>query len=136
MNRLKRTWGAAGAVALFAMLSSGCIGVHSLVKPEYKNLKPVRSAAEIEITYRTPEKEHLIIGEISLNFQKTPREEVIEKLKEEAARLGADGIILEQLTTYQNNWSVSGQDPNYASKVGATRYRMGGAIYRYLRESR
>lgn len=123
-----------GLVALCLSTLVSCSGVHSLLKAEYKNLKPVRSAAEIEILHEAPEKPHNIIGEVSLNYSKISRKEVIEKLKAETARLGGDGIILKPVVKYQDNWNVTGKNSEYKSKIGATRYRLGGAIYRYLRE--
>ena len=124
------------ALMSLALLAASCTGVRSSVKSEYKNLTPRRSATEIEVHYEPPSKAHQIIGELSMNFKKTPREEVIEKMKAEAARLGADGMILEKVHTYRDEWLVSGQTPRSKSTIGARRYRLTAAIYRYLQEPR
>ncbi|MCP5061026.1 MAG: YbjQ family protein [Ignavibacteriae bacterium] len=79
---------------IFSMLFSGCYSVDFI---RYDNkIYPASTSVEV-FRSKTVNKEYVEIGELSLDAKGyifSRREDVVLRLKEEAAKIGADAIIL------------------------------------------
>ncbi|MDH4261847.1 MAG: hypothetical protein OEV78_02245 [Spirochaetia bacterium] len=94
----------------------------------------ITKVEDIVVSYSKPEKKHLIIGELSIKYNSAyKREMILNLMAKKAAKLGADGIILNTIYRANDNWSVSHHEGDTPSKFQVKLYVLSGAMYQYLK---
>ena len=107
----------------------GCLSVDTRLFE--KSCAPVRRDwSTIELGYALPVPKHKYLGEIMVQYDSGyDREEIIRRLKREAAACGADGVVLARFSRAENAWTWA--DKNMAHSFESTTYRLYSTMYRY-----
>lgn len=91
---------------------------------------PRRNAAEILIGYGIPEQRHRYLGEITVQYGSGyERAEIMRRIRLEAARCGADGILFGAFSRVENTWKWA--DKNMQDSFDTTGYRLTVTMYRF-----
>ena len=112
-----------------AVLFAGCLSVDTRLFE--KSCAPVRREwPSVELGYALPLAKHKYLGEIMVQYDSGyDRDEIIRRLKREAASCGADGVILARFSRAENAWTWA--DKNMAHSFESTTYRLYSTMYRY-----
>ena len=96
--------------------------------------EPNNAAENMKVTYTQPDNVELI-GELFIRYDAGfSRERALEKLKQDAADCGADGLILTETRTSDSYWNLTQGDANYSTTTRAKAYEITTIMYRYRRE--
>jgi hypothetical protein len=88
-----------------------------------------RTEREIAIGYALPLQKHRYLGEITIQYGSGyERAEVMRRLRIEAARCGADGILLGSFSRVENTWKWA--DKNVNDSFDTSGYRLVVTLYR------
>ena len=97
--------------------------------------KQRRKSNQIEIKYSDISEPHVILGVLTLRYNKGYKNQyILSRFQAEAAKLGADGIIFKKLKRYSSGWQMDGNRNPRASDINSSQYRRDGFMYRYLEE--
>lgn len=84
---------------------------------------------EIATGYSLPEKKHRLLGELVIQYGSGyDRQEILRRLKTEAAACGADGILLGSFSRVDSTWKWA--DKNVNDSFDTSGYRMVATMYR------
>lgn len=107
----------------------GCISVDRRIF-EPGCAPPRRSEHEIAIGYALPERKHRYLGEITIQYGSGyERNEILRRLRTEAAQCGADGILLGSFSRVDSKWKWT--DKNVNDSFDTSGYRLVVTLYRY-----
>ena len=94
--------------------------------------KPRRSANQIELKYTDISEPHVILGILTVRFNKGYKTEFINnKLRAKAASLGADGIIFKRLKRFNSGWQLDSRQNPRGGDIASAQYRRQVIMYRY-----
>jgi hypothetical protein len=120
---------------IIIFFSFSCLSVdRKIINPEKKYSKT--NPKMITISFSSPEKQHVILGELSVRFNSGyKRETALGLLTKTASEYGADGIILKPIRRINERFAVSNSSSESVdSSVHLQSYELGGIMYRYLSE--
>jgi hypothetical protein len=125
---------------IFKMLGTGIVMIMMSsclsVGERMYNVSRIEKKTKIEditVSYSTPEKKHLIIGELFMRYNSAyKRETVLRMMVKKAAEYGADGIILKSIRRVEDNWSMSHYKEETPTKFQVETYLLTGSMYQYL----
>lgn len=90
---------------------------------------PRRKPEQVAVGYSVPSVRHRFLGELVVQYGAGySREQVMSRLRQEAAACGADGILLGPLTRVDNVWKWS--DRNIRESFDTSGYRLTVTLYR------
>ncbi len=114
--------------AMLSLLLSGCLSIDRKIF-EAGCATPRRTEREIVIGYALPVQKHRYLGEITIQYGSGyEREEILRRLRMEAARCGADGLLLGSFSRVENTWKWA--DKNVQDSFDTSGYRLIVTLYR------
>jgi len=115
-----------------AIISVLCLGCMSIDRKIFERgcAPPRRSENEIIVSYSIPQQKHYYLGEITIQYGSGyERDEILRRLRIEAARCGADGLLLGSFSRVDNTWKWA--DKNVRDSFDTSGYRLVVTLYRY-----
>lgn len=115
--------------AMISILVSGCMSIDRKIF-EAGCAPPRRTEREIAIGYALPLQKHHYLGEITIQYGSGyERDEVLRRLRVEAAQCGADGLLLGSFSRVDSKWKWA--DKNVNDSFDTSGYRLIVTLYRY-----
>lgn len=88
-----------------------------------------RAPEQIAVSYSVPEEKHHYLGEITVQYGTGyERQEIMRRLRLEAAKCGADGMLLGSFSRSDSKWKWS--DKNINDTFDTSGYRLIVTLYR------
>lgn len=105
-----------------------CISVERKIFPP-GCAEPRHQPHELPISYAVPVEKHRLLGEITIQYGSGyERQEIIRRLRKEAAECGADGILLGSFSRVDSKWKWA--DKNVNDSFDTSGYRLIITMYR------
>lgn len=125
---------AAQKPATLVLLSGLCLCLAHCISVERKIFPPGcaeqrHQPHELPISYAVPADKHRLLGEITIQYGSGyERQEIIQRLRKEAAECGADGILLGSFSRVDSKWKWA--DKNVNDSFDTSGYRLIITMYR------
>jgi hypothetical protein len=119
-------WHIAAIVSCFLL---GCMSMDRKIF-EPGCAPPRRSESEIAIGYALPLQKHRYLGEITIQYGSGyERGEILRRLRVEAAKCGADGLLLGSFSRVDSKWKWADKKVN--DSFDTSGYRLIVTLYRF-----
>lgn len=116
------------AAVFFSLLHLHCLAMDKRIF-ERGCAEPRRTPEQIAIGYSLPEEKHRYLGEITIQYGTGyERKEIMRRLRLEAAKCGADGLLLGSFSRSDSKWKWS--DKNINDTFDTSGYRLIVTLYR------
>lgn len=91
--------------------------------------EPRRTPEQVSISYSMPVERHRYLGEITIQYGSGyERPDILQRLRVEAAKCGADGLLLGSFSRVDSKWRWA--DKNVNDSFDTSGYRLIVTLYR------